>query len=491
MPPGNSVSTLATCVTSGYCSDPNDHADIVVVVAWTAKVRGFLMAHFDTTGLDEAAAALTARGVDVLRVGYSDLIGTERGRDLLVNRFARTVSSGVAFCRSVYGTSPMGDVVEIKGGLDAGLPDVLAFPDIKTVQDIPWEPGVAHVIADVFNPDGSPSQESPRAVLKRVIGKFAELNMTPIVGPELEFFVLERSTNPCGWQRYGEATGNVYVAGLKGDPENVLLRSLRRLGDYGLDVVAANHEFSSGQFEINLWHGEALGAADRAFRFKTAVQELARQEDKMATFMAKPFNDEGGSGFHIHFSTWDSAGNPLFDDPSTHDGLSKIAKSAIAGVLAHAPALAAVSNPTINSYKRFGPDTLAPWLIDWGLDNRSAMVRIPPERGGASRLELRLGDASANPYLAVAGLLAAAYLGIRDELEPPAPLEGYGYDTSKADKLPGDLASALDAFEADTKFGEILGPQFGNTFVTYKRNELERFNHWITDWEFREYAYHL
>jgi glutamine synthetase len=398
------------------------------------------MAHFDTTGLDEAADALAARDIDVLRVGYSDLIGTERGRDLLVNRFARTVSSGVAFCRSVYGTSPMGDVVEIKGGLDAGLPDVLAFPDITTVQDIPWEPGVAHVIADVFNPDGSPSEESPRAVLKRVIGKFAELNMMPIVGPELEFFVLERSTsNPCGWQRYGEA----------------------------------------------------LGAADRAFRFKTAVQELARQEDKMATFMAKPFNDEGGSGFHIHFSTWDSAGNPLFDDPSTHDGLSKIAKSAIAGVLAHAPALAAVSNPTINSYKRFGPDTLAPWLIDWGLDNRSAMVRIPPERGGASRLELRLGDASANPYLAVAGLLAAAYLGIRDELEPAAPLEGYGYDTSKADKLPGDLASALDAFEADTKFGEILGPQFGNTFVTYKRNELERFNHWITDWEFREYAYHL
>jgi len=104
------------------------------------------MAHFDTTGLDEAADALAARDIDVLRVGYSDLIGTERGRDLLVNRFARTVSSGVAFCRSVYGTSPMGDVVEIKGGLDAGLPDVLAFPDITTVQDIPWEPGVAHVI---------------------------------------------------------------------------------------------------------------------------------------------------------------------------------------------------------------------------------------------------------------------------------------------------------------------------------------------------------
>ena len=450
------------------------------------------MAHFDTSGLEGAAAELVTQNIDVVRVGYADLMGSERGRDVLVNRFSRTVGDGVAFCRSVYGTTPMGDVVDIEGGLAAGLPDVLAFPDISTLQPVPWEDGVAHVLADVYNPDGSPSEESPRAVLKRVIGKFAELGMRPIAGPELEFFVLERTTdNHTGWRRYGEATGNVYVAGLKGDPENILVRYLRHLAGYGLEVVAANHEFSSGQFEINLWHSEALDAADRAFRFKNAIQELARREDKLATFMAKPFNDEGGSGFHIHFSTWDDEGNPLFDDPASKDGLSTIAKSAIAGVLAHAPALAAICNPTINSYKRFGPDTLAPWLIDWGFDNRSAMVRIPPERGKASRLELRLGDASANPYLAIAGLLAAAYLGIRDKLEPPAPLEGYGYDPSKADKLPGDLRSALDAFAADTDFEEILGEKFLRTFLAYKHNELERFHHWVTDWEFREYAYHL
>ena len=450
------------------------------------------MAHFDTTGLEDFAAELVTQDIDVVRVGYSDLMGSERGRDILVNRFARTVGDGVAFCRSVYGTTPMGDVVDIEGGLAAGLPDVLAFPDISTLQVVPWEKGVAHVIADVYNPDGSPSQESPRTVLKRVIEQFADLGMRPTVGPELEFYVLERTDkNPTGWQRYGEATGNVYVAGLKGDPENVLLRTLRQLSAFGLEVVAANHEFSSGQFEINLWHSEALDAADRAFRFKSAIQELARQEDKLATFMAKPFNDEGGSGFHIHFSTWDDLGQPLFDDPTTEDGLSKTGRSAIAGVLAHAPALSAVSNPTINSFKRFGPDTLAPWLIDWGLDNRSAMVRIPPERGRASRLELRLGDASANPYLAIAGLLAAAYLGIRDELEPPEPLEGYGYDPDKAEKLPGDLETALRALEEDKEMGRILGEPFVKTFLTYKRNELERFHQWVTDWEFREYAYHL
>src|SRR5207253_6243364 len=189
-------------------------------------------------------------------------------------------------------------------------------------------------------------------------------------------------------------------------------------------------------------HCDALRAADNAFRFKCAVKELARMQGRLATFMAKPFNDEGGSGFHLHFSTADEDGTHLFDDPEDPAGLSAVARQAIAGIIAHAPALAALANPTVNSYKRFGPDTLAPWLIDWGLDNRSAMIRIPPERGRAARLELRLGDASANPYLAVAAFLGAAYLGIRDKMEAPAKLEGYGYDISKAEMLPTDLAVA-------------------------------------------------
>ncbi len=450
------------------------------------------MAHFDTSGLQGAADALAEQGIDVVRLGYCDIIGTDRGRDLLAGRFPRTAAGGVAFCRSVYGTTPMGDVVDIEGGMAAGLPDIVAFPDLATMQAVPWEPGVAHCIADLYNPDGTPSAESPRAVLKRVIARFAELGMKPIAGPELEFYILESSKRtPTKWERYGESPGNVYVSGLKGDPENVLLRILRYLGDYGIEVVAANHEFSSGQFEINLWHSEALDAADRAHRFKSAIKELARMLGKLATFMPKPFNDEGGSGFHIHFSTWSDDGKPLFDDPNGEHGLSDTARHAIGGILKHAPALAAVCNPTINSYKRFGPDTLAPWLIDWGLDNRSAMVRIPPERGTAARMELRLGDASANPYLAIAGLLAAAYVGIRDKLDPGPALEGYGYDVSRSPKLPGSLRESLDALEADTTFGEVLGMPFVNMFVAYKRNEIERFDHWITDWEFREYTYHI
>lgn len=440
----------------------------------------------------EAMAKCRAEGIDVIRLGYSDIIGTDRSKDLLVNRFERTTGHGVAFCRSVYGTTPMGDVVDIEGGLAAGLPDIVARPDIETLTRVPWEPGVAHVIADVFNPDGSPSAESPRYVLKNVIEKFSSIAGTPICGPELEFYVLQEDENSdSGWSRYGEMSGNVYVSGLRGDPENVLLQTLRQLGEYDIEVVAANHEFSSGQFEINLWHSDAMDASDRAFRFKAAVKEMARARGKLATFMAKPFNDEGGSGFHLHFSTQDADGNHLFDDPNGEHGLSKVAHHAIGGILKHAPALTALANPTINSYKRFGPDTLAPWLIDWGLDNRSAMVRIPPERGSASRLELRLGDASANPYLLTAATLAAAYLGIRDEIDSGEPLVGYGYDPERSRMLPSSLCAALDALEADTEMREVLGEQFVATFLAYKRNEIERFNSFITDWEFREYTYHL
>lgn len=450
------------------------------------------MAQFDTSGLAPTAATLTEQGIDVIRIGYSDLIGTDRGRDVLVNRMERTLGSGLGFCRSVYVTTPMGDVVDIDGGLRAGLPDILAFPDLDTLQPVPWEPGVAHCIADLYNPDGSRSAESPRQVLRQVQERFCALDVTPICGPELEFYILEPSEDaPNGWARYGESTGNVYVSGLRGDPENVLLTALRHLGDYGIDAISGNHEFASGQFEINLWHSKALDSADRAHRFKNAMKEMARAHDKLVTFMAKPFNDEGGSGFHIHFSCLDDEGNNTFDDPDAPHGISDQGRWAIGGILQHAAALCAVNNPTINSYKRFGPDTLAPWLVDWGLDNRSSMIRIPPERGGSTRLELRLGDASANPYLATAGLLAAAHLGIENRIEPAQPVEGYGYDPSRSPKLPTHLSSALDALEADTEFVDVLGKPFVDAFLAYKRDEIEKFRSYVTDWEFREYTYHL
>ncbi len=203
-------------------------------------------------------------------------------------------------------------------------------------------------------------------VLQQVISRFTELGMQPVIGPELEFFLLQPDPQaPSGWRRYGEATGNVYVAGRKGDPDNLLIGMLRQLSEYGLDVVAANHEFASGQFEINLWHGPALDAADRAFRFRSAVKELARQQDKLATFMAKPFNDEGGSGFHLHFSTVDDDDRSLFE-------IRKDVSVSRTRPDRRWPA----SWPTPPRWRRWptrrstrtngSARTPGPWLIDWG-----------------------------------------------------------------------------------------------------------------------------
>ncbi|RFC69942.1 glutamine synthetase family protein [Streptomyces sp. AcE210] len=454
----------------------------------------------DTPEVRTAMDRLAADGIDVVRVTYPDLIGTDRARDVLLDHLPSACDHGLAFCRAVYHTTPQGDVVPVRGGLDAGLPDVTVRPDLSTARGLPWEPGVAWCLGETTDPaTGSPSPESPRDLLRAVLARCEQAGLRPVVGPELEYFLLERdAAAPTGWRRYGQGVaGVVYTAGLRADADNHLLPTLRTLRALDIGVISANHEFDAGQFEINLTHSEAMDAADRAFLFKSAVKELARKEGKLATFMAKPFNDAGGSGFHLHFSgeaAGDSVaeeGRNVFDDPSGAYGLSDTARHAIAGILAHAPALAALLNPTVNSYKRFGPDTLAPWLIDWGLDNRSAMVRIPPERGSGARLELRLGDASANPYLATAALCAAALLGIQDGKEPPAPLQGYGYDPEKSQMLPTTLPAALDALEADDALTEVLGKDFTESFLTYKRDEVDRFNHHVTDWEFTEYSYHL
>ena len=433
---------------------------------------------------------LTERGVDVVRVGFADLLGSERGKDVLVERLPEVAEGGVSFCRAVYYTSTTGDTVDVPGGLDSGLPDISVRPDLSTLVELPWEPGVAHCLGDVIEPrTGEPFAEAPRSVLGAVIARLGELGLSAVVGPELEYFLLEPHEG--GWRRYDDQAGNVYTVGRRGDTGSHLLRALRLLRDLDIGVTMGNHEFDGGQFEINQHHSDAGDAADRAFRLKSALKELATLDGLRATFMAKPFNDSGGSGFHIHLSCLDGEGRNVFEDAEAPDGLATSARHAIGGLLAHAPAMAALLNPTVNSYKRFGPGGAVPYLIDWGLDHRGAMLRVPPERGAGTRLEIRLGDASANPYLGIAAVLAAAYLGLRDRIEPPTALEGYGYDVTRSPVLPLSLGAALDAFEADAELAEVLGKEFSGAYLAFKRAEVARFTSYVTDWEFREYAYHL
>ncbi len=253
-------------------------------------------------------------------------------------------------------------------------------------------------------------------------------------------------------------------------------------------MFAANHEFMNSQYEINIEHSGALDAADRAFLLKTAVKELAAREGMVATFMGKPFNDQGGSGFHLHVSLADGDGGNAFN------GGEELRSQFVAGIIAHGSALMALLGPTVNAYKRLVPDSLAPTHVNWGVDNRTSFVRVPNERGSRSRVEIRAGDGSAAPHLAIAAVLLAGLDGIERALTPPDPVVGDAYRADEAhsgSKLPADLGAALDALEADETLCAGLGEELVETFFAMKRFELNRFNQWVTDWELDEYARHL
>jgi glutamine synthetase len=441
-------------------------------------------------GIDVAAlkARLDAENIDVLRLVFPDVLGVTRSKDLLVSQLDQAKSP--AFCQGVWVTTTQGGVLDGNDIMSTGLPDLTTRIDEDTLTMMPWEPGVAFAIADAFNSDGSPCALAPRSALRGVIAQYTALGLTPIVGPELEFYIAEITET--GWQRAINRTGHVYTTGAWVDPDGTFLHLLRMLDQMNIGAFAGNHEFSPSQYEINLWHSEALNAADRTFLFKTAIKDIVAREGKLATFLGKPWSDEGGSGFHLHFSVVDVAGNNLM-----HDGtnLSAVANQLIAGILDNAPALAAFANPTVNAYKRLGPDTLAPYRANWGHDNRSAMLRVPPERGEGTRLEVRLGDGAANPYLLIAAILAAGLDGIRRQLPVPDAAEGWAYQNEDAAILPMTLTAALDALSANEAMENILGAPLVNVFALMKRDEVARYEEATTDpttrdvtrWELDEY----
>ncbi|MEA2291302.1 MAG: glutamine synthetase, partial [Solirubrobacteraceae bacterium] len=331
----------------------------------------------------------------------------------------------------------------------------------------------------------------PRGAVRRAVEAFEDAGLAPIVGPELEFFLAIRDPEaPNGLRRYVDNLSMVYTVGPQADPRGVVREITESLSRLGLGAFAANHEFMNSQYEINLRHARALVAADRAFRLKSAVKDVAAQHGMVATFMGKPFNDQGGSGFHLHVSA-DREDDNAFADHADPDGVSAELRHFTAGVLAHGRALMAFLNPTINAYRRLVPDSLAPTHVNWGWDNRTSFIRIPSERGRATRVEIRVGDGSANPYLAIASVLFAGLHGIREELELPEPVAGDAYTQDVGEPLPTTLGESLDALEADTLLRDAMSPQIIDTFLAIKRFEIERHRTWVSDWELAEYLHHL
>ncbi|HET8979800.1 MAG TPA: glutamine synthetase family protein [Solirubrobacteraceae bacterium] len=448
-----------------------------------------------------AAAALPSRlselqeaGVRAVRLQYADLHGICRGKDIPISAFSHAAEDGVGFVAAIMTVDLRHNVV---AGFEEGFPDILARPDLSTLVRLPWAPDVVACLVDLEDP--VTHQASPldsRGALKRILGEYEAIGLAPVVGPELEFYLCEADpAAPNGYRPYAAQESPVYTVGDIADPRGTLGRMLDAAVDLNLGAIAAAHEYGRSQFEINLRHGPALDSADRAFRYKTLVKEMAARDGLLATFMGKPFNDDEGSGFHLHISFEDADGNNVCGDPDDAEhGLDPRARHFIAGVLEHGPAMMVFFNPTVNAYRRISAEALVPTRLCWGHDHRMTLVRVPKERGSACRLEIRLGDGTANPYLAYTAALAAGLDGIRRELEPPEPLAGMIYDLPEEQlggHLPSTFQEALDALRADPVIIEAVGEKLVDTFETIKGAELERFRAWVTDWEFAEYSHRL
>jgi glutamine synthetase len=436
---------------------------------------------------------LRERGIKAVRLQYADLHGIARGKDIPTWVFEDALEDGISFVEAIMTVDLRHNVV---AGFEAGFPDLLARPDVSTLVELPWEPGIAAVICDLEDPAArGPHPLDSRGALKRALAEFEELGLEPIIGPELEFYLLEPdASDPRGFRPYVGENSPVYTVGGMADPRGVIARMVDACVDLGLEAVASAHEYGRSQYEINLRHAPGLTSADRAFRFKALVKEIAERDGLRATFMGKPFNDDEGSGFHLHISLVDPEGSNAAFDPNAEGGLAAVTRHFIAGVLEHAPAMMVFFNPTVNAYRRISAEALVPTRCSWGHDHRMTLVRVPKERGAATRLELRVGDGTANPYLAYAAALAGGLDGIRRELEPPAAIEGMIYELPEAVQglaLPTTFHEALEALEADSVIHGALGAPLVETFRVIKGAELERFHAWVTDWEFSEYSHRL
>ena len=435
-------------------------------------------------------AELADVGVRAVRLQFADLHGVCRGKLIPISAFPRVAGEGLGFAEAIMTTDLRHHMV---AGFERGFPDFRARPDLNTLVPLPWEEDVVACLIDLEDQvTGEPHPLDCRGALKRVLAQFREFGVSPVVGPELEFYLCEPDPgSPRGYRPYAGQDSAVYTVGDVADPRGMLSKLLDAAVELELGAIAAAHEYGRSQFEINLRRSEALESADRAFRFRAMVKEIAARDGLLATFMGKPFNDDEGSGFHLHISLVDSAGGNGGEASDGAHGLSPVMQRFIAGLMAHARAMMVFFNPTVNAYRRISAEALVPTRVCWGHDHRMTLVRVPRERGVSTRLELRLGDGTANPYLAYATALAAGLDGIRRELELSEPVEGMIYelpDQALGEKLPTTFAEALEALHDDQVMIDAVGSPIVDTFETIKLAELERFRAWVTDWEFAEYS---
>ena len=418
-----------------------------------------------------------------IRALWPDHLGLARGKVLLPS------AAATGHCLATFALGFDREMDAYPGsGLLEGLPDMRAVFDPASIRQ-GWHPGVGVVVADL-EAGGKPLERSARHILKRAIAAHEADGRRPVVGIELEAFLLTPDGEG-GFSPVATPGSHVYGSGPLMDPTGVMDAVLDIADRAGIVLESFHSEYDDGQFELTLGKKDALAAADEAFLFKLLAREVAAERGHHLTFIGKPFSDRGGSGLHVNLSL-EEGGKNVFGDPDGEGGLSRLAWSAVAGLLHHHRGLAGAVAPTVNSYRRLRPGQMSGYWANWGHDHRGCAVRIPLERGEGSRVEHRLADGACGPHLGVAATLLAARLGIERELEPPPEetgdcLEGSDTEVTVAE----DLGRALDDLEADQDLAAAFGEEFVRMHVTVKRREWERFRAHTTDWEKREYIPYL
>jgi len=435
---------------------------------------------------DDKLRELAKAGVTRVRVHYTDLIGTTRAKVIPLDTLERACADGLNFCVSVFAIDHTGVMPDGTGIRDeVNFRDMQVVPDLDTLRVVPWERDTAICLSDC-RLDDEPLETDPRNILRRAIAAAEAKGLKVHVGHELEFFLL-RWTPEGKLEAYQPTPGLVYRMDPRTDPGGVVREMEDNVRGLDLPFVCVNHEYDPSQWEINTRFGEALTAADEAHLLKLTIKETAAMHGLVATFIGRPTEGGGTSGYHLHFSAWDGDRN-VFDDPNGNLGLSADAHAFMGGILEHTRGMTAVCAPTVNAYKRFVAQELGPYFVDWGTDNRSVCVRIPAERGEAARLEARLSDGSASAYLASAAHIFAGADGVDRGLDPGPETTSIYEPPVERETVPFSLGEALDALESDSFIRPKLGEQFVQAFSTIKRNEWRRFQLAVTDWELREYT---
>ena len=418
------------------------------------------------------------KGTHTVALGLGDLNGIMRGKRIPASNWDNICKNGNALSAALFAIDMTCDVWDTPYvNMDNGYPDMHLFPITKPVS-LPWEPGVALAFARAEGMDHKPVPIDPRQVLIRQLDRAEKLGVEIKVGAELEFYLLDPETG------MPKDKGNgVYSLERAAELEHVLGPIRNNINEIGIPVEQSNPEYAEGQVEVNIRYDEALLAADRVVTFRNVVKQLAFKHGYKATFMAKPFFEQSGSGFHCHYSLWKNGKNIFADNGE----LSKDGKHFVGGLQKRMAEAAICGSATVNGFRRRQPYTFCPINTAWGIDNRTVGIRIIQGSDSATRVEKRDAGADCNPYLLMATDIAAGLDGLEGKIEPDEMTTGNAYESEVASPIPTDLRDAIELARNSDWLKNVIGTDLYEIALQQSERELDFFNQQVTPFELERY----